>query len=124
MANFTTGTIINNGADPSTMVDISITNDDTAATAIIELEVFEVTISPTGSTKVGVAHQLFTVAPLTVATRTIDITGLPAYEVQLGVTGTDVVVNSFTLSAAGVLDAAQRVLQAETTPIVALTPLP
>lgn len=124
MAIFTTGPILNSGTNPSTVLDIMISNDDVDTTAIVELEVFEVTISATGSTKVGADHQLFTVPPLSVATRTVSIAGFPAYEVQLSVTGPDVVVDTFATDSAGVLNAAQRVLQAETTPIVALTPLP
>lgn len=125
MAIFSTGPILNSGAMPSTALNILISNDDAAATATVELEVFEVTISATGTTKVGADHQLFTVAPLTVETRTVDITGFPAYEVQLSVIGTtDVIVDTFAIDSAGTLNAAQRVLQAETTAITVLTPLP
>jgi hypothetical protein len=121
---FTTGPILNSGATPSRKVDVMISNDDTTTTATVELEAFEVTISPTGTAKVGAAHQLFTVPPLTVATRTINITGFPGYEIQLNVTGANVVIDTFTLDIAGDLNAAQRVLQSETTIIAALTPIP
>jgi hypothetical protein len=74
---------------------------------------------------VSAAHQLFTIPPLTVVTKTFNITGFPAYELQFNVTGnSNVVGDTFALDAGGNLIAAERVLQSEDTIITSLTPLP
>lgn len=119
-----TGSILNSGLVPSTNLEVLINNNDTIATVIVELEVFEITKNFTGSSKVGAVHQLFSLPPLSVATRTANITGFPAYEMQVGITGANVVVDTFMTDTAGNLNAAQRTTAVETTPIANLTPLP
>jgi hypothetical protein len=125
MPAFTSGPILNPN-DQGRFATVLISNDDPAATATIELELFVIqSLGPTGVTKTPVTHTLFTVAPLTVVSRTISIQGFPAYEAQYNSTGTtNVVVDAFTVDAAGLLVAAQRVLQAERTPITTITPAP
>jgi len=121
---FTGGPILNPNNEGVTLT-VLISNDDTAVTATVEVELFEVTISTTGVAKTPVAHQLFTVPPLDVATHSFGILGFPAYETQFNVTSTtDVVIDEFTIDAMGKLVAAQRVLQAEKTTITAITPVP
>jgi hypothetical protein len=124
MPAFSSGAILNSGTNPSTSLTMLISNEDLAATATIELEVFLVTISAAGSPKVPVAHQLFTLPPQVVTTRVVSIAGFPAYEAQFNVTGSNVVIDVFATDTAGNLNAAQRVLQPEESPISAITPLP
>ncbi|TYP73300.1 hypothetical protein [Paenibacillus methanolicus] len=124
MPAISSGPILNSGTYLSTMLNILISNEDLTATAIIELEVFLIPISSIGSPKIPTAHQLFSLAPLTVATREVSIAGFPAYEVQFNVTGTNVVIDVFGHDDAGNLNASQRVLQSEESPISAITPVP
>jgi hypothetical protein len=119
----TTGTVVNQ-ANAKTL-DLTISNDDTAATATVEVELFSVALSATPVPKIGAAHQLFNIPPLMVVTKTFNITGFPAYELQFNVTGdSNVVADTFALDAGGNLIAAERVLQSEDTIITSLTPLP
>lgn len=124
MPAISSGPILNTGTSPSTTLSLIISNEDLTATATIQLEVFLIGLSAAPTPKIPVAHQLFTLAPLSVTTRTFGISGFPAYETQLNVTGSNVVVDVFAANAAGNLNAAQRVLQAEQSPITAITPVP
>ncbi|MFC5652971.1 hypothetical protein ACFPYJ_28470 [Paenibacillus solisilvae] len=124
MPAFSSGPILNSGSNPSTSVKMLISNEDLAAAATIELEVFLVTISSTGAPKVPVAHQLFSLSPQQVATREVGIAGFPGYETQFNVTGSNVVIDVFATDADGRLNDAQRVLQPEESTISAITPVP
>ncbi|QHW33769.1 hypothetical protein GZH47_25200 [Paenibacillus rhizovicinus] len=123
MPTFSSGPILNTGTSPSTVLNIIVSNEDLTGTATIELEVFLVGLSATATPKIPVLHQLFSLPPLAVTTRTAAIAGFPAYETQLNVTGSNVVIDVFASDAAGNMNAAQRVLQAEQSPISAITPV-
>ncbi|TYP74497.1 hypothetical protein [Paenibacillus methanolicus] len=124
MPAISSGPILNSGTNPSTTLTVLISNEDLAATAIIELEAFLVPLSAAGVPRIPTAHQLFSLAPLAVSTREVGIAGFPAYEVQFNVTGANVVIDVFAHDAGGNLNAAQRVLQSEVSPISAITPVP
>jgi hypothetical protein len=124
MPQATTGLIVNNIASPATTLEVAFSNDDLAATATIEIEVF--VVFGTLATKVGVAHQVFTLPPLTTNIRTFNITGALAFEFQadIPVGGTNTSINVFSKDASNNLIAAQRVLNSEPTGIATLTPIP
>ncbi|UUZ91914.1 hypothetical protein LJK87_41550 [Paenibacillus sp. P25] len=124
MPSFSGGPLLNSGPNPSVRLEMLISNEDLAATAIIELQVFQIPLSSAGAPRIPVAHQLFSLAPLTVTTREVSLAGFPAFEAQFRVTGSNVVIDLFAVDAAGALNAAQRVLQQEETAISAITPVP
>lgn len=125
MAALSTGPILNTGATAAVSIVVELSNDNTTQAASVELELFAITVSATGSTKTPVAHQLFSVPPNSVVTRSFSIQGLIAYEVQFNTSGTalgDLIIDTFALAANGDLVAAERVLQSEITAISAITP--
>lgn len=126
MAALTTGPIANGGATPATSLTVELSNDNTTQAANVEILLFSITASTTGSTKTPVAVQLFTVFPNMVVTKTFNITGLSSYEVQFNTSGTalgDLIFNTFALSANGTQLAAERVLKTEVSYISAITPV-
>ncbi|MBP3962985.1 hypothetical protein [Paenibacillus lignilyticus] len=123
MPTFSSGPILNSGLSPSTALKIMISNDDPSAAATIELEVFLVSLSAAATPKIPYVHQLFSLYPLDVTTKTIDISGVPAYETQLRVTSSNIVINLFATDAVGNMNAAQRLVQAEQSIITAITPV-
>lgn len=121
---FTTGPIKNK--DGITL-DVLISNDNPSSAVTVELELFMLLISSSGTSKIPTAHQLFLVPANQVITKTLSIAGFEAYEVQFNVTGLvpgDAPVSVFAVDSSGHLIAAQRVLNTESSTISGLTAVP
>lgn len=121
---FSTGVIQNQTpSDPiASTIHILISNDNTSSSSNAEIEVFYVS----GSNKIPYVHELFSIAPVTVVTRSY-FAAFKAFEIQYAITGatpTDVVSSIFPTDAQGNAVAAQRVLQTEATAISSITPVP
>jgi hypothetical protein len=116
---FTTGTIPNSGG---TVLLVTVTNTSTAG-EVIEIELFSVLFAGAPQSKTGIIHELVFIPANMVISRGYNITGVSAYELEVAVSSTNVVVDSVAASGAGQL-ASERVLNTELTPITALTPLP
>ncbi|KLU59281.1 hypothetical protein CEB3_c42670 [Peptococcaceae bacterium CEB3] len=118
----TSGPMVTDGANS---LRIAIDNDSQTNAAVIELEVFYASVSLTGAQKVPFVHELFSIAPGNVVTHHVTVNFTEEYVVQVAVSGvspSDVVVSIFAMDTIGKQIGAQRVLQAEQTPISAITP--
>jgi len=117
---FSTGPILNTGTTPATSLVVLLSNDNTTQDATVELELFSVTVSATGAFKTPIALQQFTVPSNEVVTKSFNITGQIAYEMQFIVAGTatgDLIIDTFALTSTGILVSAERDLQSELTTI-------
>ncbi|MCC3374250.1 hypothetical protein [Cohnella sp. REN36] len=113
----TTGVLLNNQGGVNLI--LTITNDSFSP-QVFEGELF---FFDSSGNKVGAAHSVLSVPAQRFVGLQFDITGQVFYELQVSVSSTDVVVNTFSVNASGSI-AAQRVLNTELSPISALTPIP
>lgn len=117
----TSGPILNNGL--ATTLVFEIRNSSTVPIPMVQVEGFVITGS--GLPKTPFAHEEFAVPPLANITKTYNITGALAFEVQADTTSaSDFTANLFTLDAGGNLIDAQRILGSETVLLAAFTPVP
>ncbi|TKH43054.1 hypothetical protein C1I60_16155 [Paenibacillus terrae] len=117
----TSGPIQNNGL--ATTLILAIRNSSTVQIPMVQLEVFIITGN--GLPKTPIAHELFSVPPLSNIIKTYSIAGALGYELQADTTsGSDFTANIFTMDENGDLIDAQRVLGSETVPTAAFTPVP
>jgi hypothetical protein len=126
----TTGPVLNGSETGvrASIVRVLISNDDTIP-ATFEIEVFSIPDNANNTTKIPIAHQLFSIAALTSKNVNIPISGVPIYEVQVQATSTnpvqvDTITTIVGVDAAGKIVDNLQVLNSEITGILALTPIP
>jgi hypothetical protein len=122
---FSTGVISNQtAAGPiASTIQVLISNDSSSSVANIEIEAFYLS----GASRVPYVHELFSIAPGTVISRSYFAAAFVAYEIQYFISGAaiaDVLVSVFPLDNQGNAVAAARVIQAEAAPIDRITPVP
>ncbi|TYP73299.1 SBBP repeat-containing protein [Paenibacillus methanolicus] len=122
---FSTGVIPNlteTGPIAST-IQVLISNDNLFNVSTIEIEAFYLS----GSNRVPYVHELFSIAPGTVMSRSYFAADFPAYEIQYFITGdtaADVLVSVFPLDNQENAVAAVSIIRAEAAPLVRITPVP